>query len=108
MVAFGDVHHLHDFLDGDALVGVDGERGVFFGLEKLHQPVFDLLEGEGRLVSVDVEGVPVFDVTRKKMSRRNTMSVMLDIDMLGSAFVILLSAIILLLWRRLPVLPGDP
>ena len=34
------------------------------------------------------------DVTRKKISRRNTMSVIEDIDIFGSAFVVLLSAIV--------------
>ena len=38
-------------------------------------------------------GLTRVEVTRKKMSRRNTMSVMDDIEMFGSALVVLLSAI---------------
>ena len=38
-------------------------------------------------------GLMRVEVTRKKMRRRKTMSVIEDIDILGSAFVVLLSAI---------------
>ena len=40
-------------------------------------------------------GLMRVDVTRKKMSSRNTMSVMLDIENEASTFVVLLIAIIL-------------
>ena len=114
MVAFRYIHYLHDLFDRHCLVCIYGECRILFSLQFLYQRVFNPVESYRGLVSVDMIGERVRvtvmldrDADRsfcgylsrtfrkqKLQCRRNTMSVIDDIEKLESTFVVLLIAIV--------------
>ncbi len=56
MVAFRDIHYLHDLFDRHCLVCIYGECRILFSLQFLYQRVFNPVESYRGLVSVDMIG----------------------------------------------------